>query len=171
MKNLAGNKNCDMYIKQELIRCGIIIVSDQLRNGEVPSSIRGKLGSFTFVRAWCYWVVYGDVPLNVAQELHRDPVGQIDVRANGHCGCPSPEKCVVWRGKDGKKALLMREYDEIVKNLALVADHTIIRDILSRYRFVENPAAEATAVITSYHIDSETGLRLFADTLKKHGLV
>jgi len=39
-------------------------------------------------------------------------------------------------------------------------------------RKLENPATEpgVEAFIASYHIDSEIGMRFFADTIKKHGL-
>jgi len=34
------------------------------------------------------------------------------------------------------------------------------------YRWVEDPTKEGTPYITSYHIDSQAGLLLFAETLK-----
>ncbi len=90
MKNLAGDKDCDGPIELELIRCGIEVVRDQPRDGEVPSSLRGALGKFSFRRAWYYWMVNGKVPLAMANELYEDPVGRTDIRVNGHCGCPAP---------------------------------------------------------------------------------
>lgn len=126
MKNLAGDKNCDDTIKLELRRAGIPFVKDARHTGEVPYSVTGCLGKFTFVRAWYYWMVRGNLPLEVAKELHENPVGKTDVRVVGHCGCPPPEE---WATKlDGE------------------------------------------LFVTSYHIDSEEGLALFAETLRKHDL-
>ncbi len=127
MQNLAGNKDCDEFIRSELKRSRIKVVRGERSKGEVPASITGKLGPFTFVRAWRYWMVSGPVPLAVAKELYADPVGATDVQVAGDCRCPAPEK--PWTTRKGGKEFVMW-----------------------------------------YHIDSEIGLRLFADTIRKHGL-
>lgn len=131
MKNLAGNKDCDVEIRRELTRCRIPIIEGERSTGEVPASLTGKLGEFTFRRAWYYWVVTGGVPLSVAQEMYDDPVGREDVRVDGHCGCPAPE------------------------GVAFESD--LVR-------------LTKRAVVELYHIDSEIGLRLFVDTIRKYGL-
>ena len=101
MKNLAGRKDCDKFIKQELTEAGIeIVLLPEPTSREVPFSISGRLRNFTFERAWYYWVVKGDVPLHIAKELYADPVGCKDVRVCGHCGCPPPED---WLGGFYKK--------------------------------------------------------------------
>ena len=98
MQNLAGSDRADKIIEQELNRSHISIVRhDELRGGEVPTHFTGELSregetAFEFERAWYYWMVSGNVPLAVAQELYDDPVGRTDVRVVGHCGCPPPEK-------------------------------------------------------------------------------
>lgn len=122
MDNLAGKQDCDTTIRSELERCGITIVEGERSTNEVPASLTGILGCFTFWRAWYYWVVNGNVPIDIALELYADPVGKTDVRVDGHCGCPEPE----YLGKRG--------------------------------------------AVTCYHIDTEIGLRLFADTIRKHGM-
>ena len=127
MQNLAGNKECDVYIEQELERCEIESVRVERGHTEVPYTITGKLGSLVFTRGWYYWMISGKVPIAIANELYADPVGKEDIRVRGHCGCPPPDG---WTKEiDGKQYVM------------------------------------------SYHIDSEVGLRLFADTIKKHGLV
>ena len=73
MRNLAGNEECDQYIERELTRAGIEVVRGERMDTEVPASITGKLGDFTFKRAWYYWMVGGNVPLTVAEELYDDP--------------------------------------------------------------------------------------------------
>lgn len=47
--------------------------------------------SFTFTRAWYYWVVTGYVPLSVAEELYEDSVGAKAVRSGGDCACRPPK--------------------------------------------------------------------------------
>jgi hypothetical protein len=67
--NLAGNIACDEFIKLELELAGINIV-EKKGNGEVPYNYEGRLGDFTFRRAWSYWGVHGDVPLKLAKEMY-----------------------------------------------------------------------------------------------------
>ncbi len=170
MENLAGRNDCDISIERELNRCGVepVHLPNRLQS-EVPASIIGKLGKFQFHRAWYYWVVQGSVPLNVAQELYNDPVGKTDIRVAGHCGCPPPEDpWITWRGEDGKKIIPPDQRQEAGR---LFEDRNdLLQRFLEKYNFSDNPSAEGEGFIESYHIDSEVGLRLFADTLKKHNL-
>jgi hypothetical protein len=128
VKNLAGDKDCDREIRRELARARIEIVEGDRTANEVPYSVTGKIGPFTFGRAWYYWIVTGPVPLDVARELYADPVGRDDVRTGGHAGNYDPDASYGIDYFDG------------------------------------------SAFISSYHIDTEVGLRLFVDTLRKHGL-
>lgn len=123
MKNLAGVHECDEDIRKELAEAGIRVVVTKKVNTEVPYSVVGQLSYFTFRRAWYYWVVEGDVPLEVANEMYATEVGKKDVRVAGHCGCPPPAE---WA---------------------------------------------TNGYVGSYHIDSQEGLKLFADTIKKHKLM
>lgn len=169
MKNLAGNKECDVDIERELTRCGIEIVRDQPREGEVPSSLRGTLGSLTFSRAWYYWMVRGSVPLAIAKELYADPVGRTDIRVNGHCGCPAPGGedggYATWRDPETMKQLVTHdEWNDLQRRTEELPS-------LKPYLDESQPSDDPTtgeAFIEGYHIDSEVGLRLFADILKKH---
>lgn len=129
MKNLAGNKDCDVEIRRELTRCRVPIIEGERSTGEVPASLTGKLRNFTFNRAWYYWVIKGPVPIEVARELYEDPVGATDVRSGGYAGGSPPEE-------------------------------------QSQRRWGE----DLPDVVELYHIDSEIGLRLFVDTIRKHGL-
>ena len=170
MQNLAGKKDCDTFIERELVRCGIEVVLNQPRDGEVASSLRGQLGAFQFKRAWRYWMVEGDVPLSVARELYNDPVGKEDIRVSGHCGCPAPDDghWAIWKAEDGRVVVAT---DHEAKLRELVGNGTLPEAVLSEYVFSDDPKSMgAKAYITSYHIDSEVGLRIFADTLKKHQL-
>lgn len=108
MKNLAGNLNCDKYIQIELSKAGIDIKQIENVESEVPYSIIGKLGNWSFKRARYYWVAYTEgkgIPLNKALEMYNKkyPDEMFDheqefgiygnsIRSGGHCGCPSPDK-------------------------------------------------------------------------------
>jgi len=94
MKNAAGDANCDKYLKSELQQAGIQIVPFSDNRGEVPATVKGRLGSWTFERSWYYWVAKGNlIPFDEADKLH-DTHGQA-VRVAGHCGCPSPREWYV----------------------------------------------------------------------------
>ena len=162
MKNLAGNRDCDKIIVVELCRAGIEIVQGKRSNTEVPASVTGRLGGFTFHRAWYYWVVLGNMPLPIAEELYRDEVGKTDIRVEGHCGCPPPAEWVTWLDDDGKELIPLAtkpEWDE--QKLELPETH----------RFVDDPTKSGKPFITSYHIDTEIGLRILADAIKEHNLL
>lgn len=95
MKNAAGDKNCDEYLREELEKANIKVVPyrrlKEYERSEVPADVIGKVGEWTFVRAWYYWVARGPtLPFEFADLLHEKH-GR-DVRVSGHCGCPSPRE-------------------------------------------------------------------------------
>lgn len=170
MENLAGNKNCDVQIERELIRSGIEIIRlDKKLEREVPASITGRLGPFVFARAWYYWIAIGPMPLEIAKKLFQDPVGREDIRVAGHCGCPAPESpFITWRTPDGRMVAPVKE--EASFNGLIAKGHLGPKE-KAKFIFSDNPTSVgASAFVTSYHIDTEVGLRLFADTIRKHGL-
>ena len=122
MRNLAGRADCDLYIREELERARIPAVEIQRLDTEVPYAVVGQLGELTFRRGWRYWVVNGPVPIEVAEELYKDPVGKTDIRVAGNAGSPPPAEWA--KERHGMK------------------------------------------YVDSYHIDSEVGLRIFADAIK-----
>lgn len=93
MQNLAGVERCDDDVIKELTEAGINYRSYKFlkEKGEVPTTIVGMLGQWTFERAWYYWIAKGPgIPPDIAEELHKTH-GK-DVRVDGHCGCPSPKE-------------------------------------------------------------------------------
>ena len=123
MINLAGVEECDVTILEELEKAGIDIYNiKEPGRSEVPYTVYGGLGgtpldkdgqgfmdrhgimvktmkdfvSFTFERAWYYWMVRGYVPLDIAVEMYENPNGRKDIRVAGHCACPHP---VDWKVK------------------------------------------------------------------------
>jgi hypothetical protein len=186
LPNLAGNVRCDISIRKELTEAGVgIIESKTPREDEVPAKLTGILNNpngepaFTLTRAWYYWVVDGDVPLSVAEEMYKDPVGKEDVRVAGHRGCPPPKEWAKHSDKDGKKLYSLSTKLESEKELTEFENRhsepeikELVRKARENTRYVENPAAEAAkSVITTYHIDSQDGLNLFVNKLKTRGVI
>lgn len=123
----------------------------------------GKLNGIIFARGWCYWVATGKVPIAIARELYKNPIGKEAVRVDGHCGCPPPDEWAMWIWADGRQVLPNREKSAFER---LVQQGIIKERELFNYVFADNPATiGAEAFVTNYHIDTEEGLRLFADAL------
>lgn len=168
MQNIAGHPESTEICTRELTRCRIEVVPESEPIGEPKALVSGRLGSFTFTRAWYYWCVKGNVPLAVAEELYADPVGVTDIRVAGHCGCPPPKDWITFLADDGRE-VLDREQEASWQEL-IDRGHTKMQTYKDEYVFADDPAKVGKPYVTSYHIDSELGLRIFADTLKKHGL-
>lgn len=66
----------------ELQQAGIPIEVLDKPYGEPKSDVGGRLGDFTFRRAWYYWVVYGPMPLAQAEIMFADPAGR-DISTGG----------------------------------------------------------------------------------------
>lgn len=163
MRNLAGCKDSDIWCAAELTAAGIEVVIADEPYGEPQTRVIGRLGSITFERLWYYWSAKGRVPLDVAKRLYADPVGQKDVRVAGHCGCPPPEApWVDWF--DGDERVVIdadgkqeAEYGRLIKRRLLAAD--------GKPRFAKSTDG-LQGYVTTYHIDSAEGLRLFADAVR-----
>ena len=126
MKNLAGNKDCDVDIEDELTRAKIDIVRAELpARREVPARLSGKLGPFVLERGWCYWTVSGPMPLDLAEQMYADPIGARDVRVAGHCACPPPKKWTeTCRRADGRSFEAVCGYHiDSPEGLRLFADY------------------------------------------------
>lgn len=160
MRNLAGNEHCDEYIQKELRSAGIRLVRGEKQDGEVHATVTGALGAFKFFRKWSYWSVEGYMPLEVAKELYEDPVGKADVRAMGHAGCPPPEApWIEWYDSEGRRIfpLSKRPKGYFGKGVGY-------------QMFFKDPSKVGKGYITLYHIDTQEGLNLFADAIRKHQL-
>jgi hypothetical protein len=155
MRNLAGFQECDAVIMQELTEAGIDLVFHQRRASqfsEVPYTVTGELiltgGSFTFRRAWCYWVVDGKVPLALAEAMYAVEERR-DVRVAGHCGCPPPAEWALPTVAE----LEWHIQQEEERREAKMSDS--VREIFMASRCVDN-----------YHIDTQEGLNFFAACMK-----
>ena len=171
MKNLAGVPECDDYIRVELEKARINIVPCELTRNKVPYRLTGQLGSFKFWRAWYYWVVNGLLPIEIAKELYADPIGKSDIRVDGHCGCPPPEdpwlKYVADDGVELVRESERADFERCFKKEGEVAK--LMQE--QNFRFSADRTTEGKAYVECYHIDTQEGLRLFADTLRNHNLI
>lgn len=159
MKNITGLpiEERDRILESELTRAGVPVV-------RVPV-VHGALGHFKLERAWTYWRVIGPLPLHVAEELYATVVGKTDIRAGGDCTCPEPKTQADYYDAEGNELRPKREEAEWDK---LAPKHFPNE---KRPVFVDNPAAEGvTAVVESFHVDSELGLHLLVEAIGRHGL-
>lgn len=107
--------------------------------------------------------------LTVAEEMYATEVGKRDVRVAGHCCCPPPIEWVEYVDANGMRLVSDPDGKEEASYMSLLERHGWDAD--DAMRFV--PCASAAAVaahVTSYHIDSQEGLDLFASTIRRHGL-
>jgi hypothetical protein len=170
MKNLAGFVDPDPYILHELERCGIKpLPLPQRVDQEVRYGWIGHLGPIEFTRAWYYWRAHGPVPLDVAKRLYELPIGKTDIRVAGHCACPAPEPpWLKFRDANGRKIVHdphgkeERDWDSYTGRVREILDATE-RPIFARDAF----AVADRVFVDCYHIDSELGLYLFAEELKR----
>lgn len=183
MENLAGVKDADKTILEELYLAGIKAVkAEEKTKGEVPFTFVGKIGKWKFERRWYYWSAFVDdvkdgVPLKPALEFHNrkrptdDTVILGDtVRAGGHGGGISPDSYV---GKTDR-AELVAECKRVglpvvtMKSMGFGEDETEY----SGMNFGEIAEAcnsgkiNCNRYIDVYHIDDQIGLKEFADFLK-----
>lgn len=162
MQNLAGHPKATAICAVELQQAGIPVELLATPYGEPKSDIGGRLGDFTFRRAWYYWVVRGPMPLAQAEAMYARPVGALDVRVAGHCGCPPPAEWAHWRTPDGR----------IVHHDPTGSQRAQLADIIARHPdfgpcedvFADDASRhpDASAYVESYHVDSAEGLALLA---------
>jgi len=172
MINLAGNKDCDRIMRDELEKARIDVVEGPRSESEVAATITGELAGWTFTRAWYYWIASGGaLPIEVARELYADPIGRTDIRVGGHCACPSPDEYgATYYDADGKILSSDPLGTRAVEYQGLVDRGFIDAADMNKHHFVpDKKLAAVRAVVDLYHIDSLAGLRLFADTLRRLG--
>ena len=179
MKNLAGDKDADLFIEEELYLAGIETIELE-SEGEVPFTIAGRIGNWKLTRAWTYWVARVELPtdgllVETALELHNKPnpvnsvqhLGQV-VRAGGHAGGISPDGYVA-------QPVYNDELNEkLVKLGYKIEKHTLGKMIWKGVDITYGEMAElcnegkldVERYVDCYHIDSQVGLKEFAEFLK-----
>lgn len=172
MLNLTNNPERDEAARRELVAASIPAGLGAPAAGTVISPVTGRLGAFTFRRSWSHWAVEGLVPLEAAREMHADPAGRKGLRVGGHGARPAPgEFATVWVGPDGDLKLRRSDKEETPEALAAMypAAHLQVEGG-ARVDFVTAPAGCDRGFVDGYHIDTESALALFADTMRRYGL-
>lgn len=158
MRNLAGRKDCDRFIRKELNKVNIPIVARDLSKREVPASIAGQLGPFSFERGWYYWVVRGPLPLHVARKLYRHPERDA-IRASGYAGGIHPNQVAIRIHQNKEVAPTEEQADWLAfcerKSYAKPDDFIFSNEKLGQ------------CFVMSYHIDSQAGLRAFVRAVRR----
>ena len=175
MKNLAGRKDCDIYIKDELERAGIEIITVPLDtiHYEVPFTLEGIINNHKLYfqdpiklwRAWTYWVIEGNINLEVAWRIYKHPEGKASVRAFGNCGGISPDgHGMKFLDKETKSILVSTlTYEKWKKELSpLMLKSFDDRILCEDFKIVDDPKEVGFPVVQTYHIDTQAGLLLFA---------
>lgn len=88
MINLAGVPECDAAICRELQAAGINIEEIEKKESEVPYLLIGKLGGWTFKRAWYYWMADAPIGEGIPEAAARRLNGEWfdEVRVFGYSG-------------------------------------------------------------------------------------
>jgi hypothetical protein len=178
MQNLAGNNDADKFIKEELYLAGIPQIKIDLARSEVPYTIIGKLGKWTFRRAWYYWVASVEdtkdgLLLAKAVALHETPhptddnkkiLGNV-IRSGGHCGCPSPAEY-------GASPVYDKDFDEQLFALGYKKRRFESVNIegwdLNNgeiRKLCEEGKLKVERYVDCYHIDDQVGLNEFAKAI------
>lgn len=178
MKNLAGNKESDQYILEELYLAGIEAAkSDQTKN-EVSANYIGKLGNWTFIRAWYYWIATTEdakgllesdaIKLhNTKNPLSNDILG-LEIRADGYAGGIDPTKVSTPNmTPEFEDKLLSLGYQKKKLQFAnieyLDISSSEVKDLIK-----ENKITPTDMTVDTYHIDTIVGLREFANFIKNN---
>jgi hypothetical protein len=180
MKNLAGHQKADETILEELYLANIPAIKVNHHQGEVPYSYVGKIGKWTFKRAWYYWIVSVEdgemgLPLKIALELHNrkhptkdEILGKI-IRSGGHGGCLSPDEY-------GAQPIYNDELDKQLESIGYEKHYCefINKDYISITvgevsKLCNEGKLNVERYVDYYHIDEQIGLNEFANTIKEEG--
>ena len=160
MDNLARSKfdsDANKKVKEELQIAGIPVVDIGYLDNEVKTNYIGILNGFVFIRAWSYWVVKGNMPLEYAQYLY-DNYKELDIRTAGMAGNDLPEKWA--KNKDYNK--LMKPYVDKLMNKEITIEEL--------EKISEEISSQGEQVIDTYHIDTQLGLCKFVEVIKNNNI-
>lgn len=175
MINLAGNKEADKTILEELYLAGIEAVKVERGNSEVPYSYIGKIGNWKLRRAWYYWIASVEdakdgLPLKEALELHnkKHPTDESQnlgnfIRSGGHGGCLSPDEY-------GAQPIYNEELEEKLKALGCEEKEFQGKKYVSATvghisELCNEGKLDVERYVDCYHIDTQIGLLEFAKSI------
>lgn len=182
MENLAGVKNADETILEELYLAGIPAVKVERSTGEVPYSYIGKVGDWTFRRLWYYWSASVEerikgLPFDVAMALHnrKHPVSEITgsnkklggiIRTGGYAGGISPDEY-------GAQPVYDKEYEEQLEKLGYKKEYhqfapngTFSLNVGEISKLCSEGKLTVKRYVDCYHIDEQIGLNEFVKTIR-----
>jgi hypothetical protein len=163
MKNLAGVKGCDAFIRDELKEAGIAVLylpGEDTTKHEVPWQVMGVLGAQAFMSDLAKYPEEGSIRKCMKASVMDDDVASFRFRRAWY----------YW---------MVSGYVPLNVAMEMYADPVGKKDIRvdghcgcpSPDEYQGRPLIAGQHCINSYHIDSQEGLNLFAATLKKHNLV
>jgi hypothetical protein len=149
----------------------------------VPYTIIGRLGNWTFRRAWYYWVATVEdtkdgLILAKAVALHETPhptddkkkiLGNV-IRSGGHCGCPSPAEY-------GASPVYDKNFDE--KLIALGYKKRRFESVNIEgwdlpngeiHKLCDEGKLDVDFYVNCYHIDDQVGLNEFVKAIKEDAI-
>ena len=176
MKNLAGDKDCDIVIKEELYLAGVETIKTK-SDGEVPYTFEGRIGHWNLRRAWSYWVASVErkedgLIISDALGLHNTPhptdsnrkIGD-SVRCGGHAGAPSPDEY-------GASPIYNEQLNDRLKKLGYgetyskALDMTYIPITVGEVsKLCKEGKLDFERYVDCYHIDDQIGLNEFVKFL------
>jgi hypothetical protein len=158
-KTLAHNPNADHHIRHELSQVKIPAIPTGPHSNDVPYTIRGQLGLFTFTRQQNFWTSKGPVPIWTAEQLQAHPASP-GLTADGDR---------TWMTPTGKEVLPTARETGLIYTEALLGPMMAVRAELI---FSDDPLSlGAQLAIPRYRIHTMQSFRLFVVTLKAHGLI
>jgi len=172
MKNLAGVKQCDITIQEELYLAGIEEIKLESK-GEVPFTIAGRIGYWTLERAWYYWIASVErrqdgLILKDAIKLHEkqnpiDPKRILgdSVRTDGFAGGIHPIKhgAEPVYNKTLEEKLLVLGYEKVYSKILKIEYVPISVGEISK--LCEEGKLDVEQYVNLYHIDDQIGLNEF----------
>jgi hypothetical protein len=181
MINLAGIKEADEYILEELYLAGLEPISIKEDGGEVPYSYIGKIKDWTLRRGWSYWSA--SVPeaikglildkalklYNIAYPLKSKYIllGQI-ARAGGDCGSLSPDSYVsqpIYNDELDEKLIVLgykKKYIDFLEKEIISISVGKIAELCNSGKLIVD------RYVRNYHIDNQIGLCEFVKFIKNN---
>lgn len=160
MDNLARSKydpEADKKVKEELLIANIPVLELGVMDKEVKTKYIGILNGFVFQRAWYYWVVKGNMPLNFAEQLYEKYKG-LNIRVAGHCGNPAPEE---WACNKDYDKLSKPYVDKFLNDeISMEELNKISKDLWK----------QGEQVINMYHVDTQLGLCKLAEMIRENNI-
>lgn len=162
MKNLAGVKGCDEFIRDELAEAGIaalLLPGEDKSKHEVPWQVIGLLGGRTYLNELAKY------PENSIIRAHqRVEFIDADIASFKFIRCWYYWSVTGYVPMD----VAMEMYNDPIGRTAIrVEGHC---GCPSPEDYTSQPLVAGKQCIRSYHIDSQEGLNLFVETLRKHNL-